>query len=220
MDSLLNTLCAKATPLTITLLLGILFLTYQTISTLLLWYRLRKFPGPRLAAFSYLWQIRTDLSGRMGDIFLETAEQYGPVARIGPRELLVGDPAILRRITSARATYTRGSWYADQRLDPYTPNMVNLTDTAEHDRMKARILGAYSGRDNASLEGDIDGVVVELVDRIRDGMSAEGTTSRWIWPRTRPSLPRTSSRSWRLGRSLGSWRMRRSGMTTRRRCGR
>jgi len=45
----------------------------------------------------YLFVIKTGTSGRMWDINKDLNKQYGPLARIGPNELITGDPDIVRQ---------------------------------------------------------------------------------------------------------------------------
>lgn len=162
----------SVTPLAIGMGIGALFLSYLAVSTFLTWYRLRSFPGPFLASFSYLWLLRADISGDNGRIRHEMSKKYGPVTRIGPRELLVSDIDQIKRSTGARGTYKRSVWYRDTRVNPYHPMVFNLMDTAEHDRRKAKLMVGYSGRDNLSMEAEIDGVVREFVACVRDRYAA------------------------------------------------
>jgi hypothetical protein len=141
---------------------------YLPYTTLRGWYRLRHIKGPTLASFSYLFIAKTTLSGRMWEIYRDVSAKYGSLARIGPNELITDDPEVVRRISSARSTYTRSSWYALNRLDPYEDSMFSLRNTAAHDKLKAKTAAAYSGKENQSLESEIDFVIAEMVDKIAD----------------------------------------------------
>lgn len=133
--------------------------------------RLRAFPGPRLASFSYWWMIRNATSGRMGQIYYRDATlRYGDVVRVGPRELITSDPDLVRRLSATRSAarqYHRSSWYALNRLDPYEDSMFSLRDDVAHDRLKARTATAYAGRENPALEPEVDTVLRELVAVLR-----------------------------------------------------
>lgn len=140
---------------------------WYTISSALAWSRLRAFNGPALASFSYLYIARTALSGRMWEVYRDASAKYGPVVRIGPNELITDDPEILRRTSGARSRYTRSSWYALNRLDPYEDSMFSLMSTSAHDKLKARTAAAYGGKENLALEMDVDSVLTAMVDKIR-----------------------------------------------------
>jgi hypothetical protein len=146
-----------------------LLLTRFTVSAFLSYRRLHHIPGPFLASFSYLWILRTTLSGRTDEIYRSVSEKYGPLVRIGPDYLLTSDPSVLRDIAGARSQYARHGWYAGTRLHPWKNNLASLLDTAEHDRMKAKVGPAYRGRENGGdAEAGVDEQVCRLVARIRD----------------------------------------------------
>jgi len=146
--------------------------TWYIASAVAAHHRLRTFPGPRLASFSYLWMARAALSGRMWRIYYDVSRTYpGGVVRVGPRELVTDDPALIRRLsatTSKDKQYSRSSWYEPNRLDPYEHSMFSLRDNAAHDRLKAKTAAAYSGRENPKLEEEVDYVIAEMVAKIRE----------------------------------------------------
>jgi len=157
--------------------LASLFIVWYSVSTAVAWYRLRRFPGPALASFSYLWGVRAMSSGRMHKILMEQQRKHGPIVRIGPKELLVYDADTLWHINSVRSTYGRGGWYASIRFDPYGHSLLSEPDTAKHDRRKAQLAGGYAGRGRVDLEKIVDSQVAVLVDLLRTKYlsSAEGT---------------------------------------------
>ncbi|KAJ9144220.1 Cytochrome p450 [Pleurostoma richardsiae] len=140
---------------------------YYVVSSILAWRRLRDFKGPWLASFSYLWMARTSTSGHMWSIYRDVSAKYGPVARIGPNELVTDDPDIIRRLSSTRSQYRRSSWYDPNRLDPYEHSMFSLRDNAAHDKLKSQTAPGYSGKENPFLEAEVDYVIDEMVQKIR-----------------------------------------------------
>jgi hypothetical protein len=154
----------------IIIILGIfvtIFVTYSFVSTIIAWHRLRSFAGPKLAGFSYLWIARATLSGRMWEIYRDVSRTYGSVARIGPNELITDDPEFLRRMSAARSTYIRSSWYELNRPDPYEHSMFSLRNTAAHDKLKAKTAAAYGGKENPMLEAEVDFVIAEMIGKIK-----------------------------------------------------
>jgi cytochrome P450 len=147
------------------------------VSSIIAWRRLRQFKGPFLGSFSYLWIIRASLSGRMGEYWNDAAVQYGSgpssTVRIGPNELLTSDPDMIRRTSAARSKYTRSAWYKLNRADPYRDSMINMLDTAQHDKAKAQMAPGYAGKDNPGLEGDIDAILAQMTDKIRTKYAVE-----------------------------------------------
>ncbi|SPO01705.1 related to pisatin demethylase [Cephalotrichum gorgonifer] len=148
---------------------AIILVLYLVGSTALDWYRLRHIKGPFIATFSYFWLFRNSSSARHSDGFRAVAKKYGPLARIGPNEVLTSDPEVVRRMgnTRAKPNYGRSSWYSVSSVDPYHPSLFSTLDTQGHDKLKAKLSFGYGGRENPSLEPGIDEQLVSLVDLIR-----------------------------------------------------
>ncbi|KAH8205388.1 hypothetical protein TruAng_000467 [Truncatella angustata] len=144
---------------------AVLFFTWYIGTAAITWYRLRHIPGPFLASFSYLWIIKNNVLGR-GAQEHEALRKYGSIVRTGPRYIVTDDPEILRRINGARSSYPRDAWYKAIRTEQHD-NMGTIIDTARHDRLKAKLLHGYNGRDNVSIEAMVDLQVTHLVDVIK-----------------------------------------------------
>ncbi|KAL2016205.1 hypothetical protein VTK56DRAFT_4062 [Thermocarpiscus australiensis] len=136
-------------------------------SSIVAWWRLRHFKGPFLASFSYIWITRACRSGRVGALFAEANDRYGPgtpsTVRIGPNELLTSDLDLIRRTSATRSQYRRSGWYKMSGMDPDNDSMFSTLDTATHDRRK----------DNPDLEGELDSIVAQVVDKIRTKYAAK-----------------------------------------------
>ncbi|KAJ5238398.1 hypothetical protein N7468_003017, partial [Penicillium chermesinum] len=131
------------------------------------WYRLREFPGPFWASVSYLWIGRLAWGGEHYKVHRELGRQYGHLVRTGPNELVTDDPEVMRRMSAARSPYHKDTWYLGARLNAYHDNMFLILDAHAHDKAKAKIFGAYSGREFPELERGIDFQVNHLMDIIR-----------------------------------------------------
>ncbi|KAI2638910.1 cytochrome P450 [Hypomontagnella submonticulosa] len=150
----------------IPLVTGLLLLSL-VYSRVVAWYRLRHVDGPWLASFTYLWMLWITIKGRQSISYRETIQKYGPLVRIGPNELIIDDPEIIRRMNAARSKYRRSSWYSATRLDPYLPSLFNLQDAAEHDKLKAQLSFGYGGKENPGIEDGIDEQLAALIALIR-----------------------------------------------------
>lgn len=148
---------------------GFLFLVYLVVSSATTWYRLRHVKGPFLASFSYFWLLLSSSDGKQGEGFRAINDKYGPLARIGPNDLLTDDPEMFRRMgkTSRKAAYSRSNWYSALKLDPYHPSLISILDTPTHDQLKAKLSFGYAGKENPSLAEGIDSQVQALVDFLR-----------------------------------------------------
>lgn len=177
--AILDTLSAALRPLAIIVVL------YVVSLRALAWYRLRHFPGPFLASFTYIWLFRTATSGESWKRHMDARARYGgadganPFVRVGPDVIIHDSPDIHRAINSARSRYAKARWYHSMRFDPYTHTMFSSTDAAFHDDVKARTAPGYSGREVPSLERDIDGQVDEVKALIRRKYLSKGDET---WP--------------------------------------
>jgi hypothetical protein len=112
--------------------------------------------------------LRVCRSGKQSALYGPLNARYNSrVVRIGPNELLTDDPDLVRRMSAARSAYTRSSWYTPLRMDPYDEGLFSLTDTAAHDRLKAKLSFGYGGKENPDLERDVDGQLAGLVALIK-----------------------------------------------------
>ncbi|PKS13186.1 hypothetical protein jhhlp_000531 [Lomentospora prolificans] len=130
------------------------------------WYRLSHIPGPRSAGWSKYWMISEALKGRQPLAFKEATDEYGPLVRVGPNELITSDPEVLRRMMGVRSPYTRSPWYSAMRLDPSRDNVLSMRDEVGHVKMRAKMSAGYSGKENLSMEGTIDTQIAKLVHLI------------------------------------------------------
>ncbi|KAG6037551.1 hypothetical protein E4U41_004922 [Claviceps citrina] len=143
------------------------------ISLYLQYRRLRHIPGPRSAGFSKWWFVRATLSGRTHLDLYHVCEKYGPIARIGPNDVVTCDIGLARRILSARSQYTRSAWYNGMRFEPQKNNIVSMRDDATHAMMRSRMAAGYSGKDIDNLEQKVDAGLLNLV-RLIDGYVSGG----------------------------------------------
>ena len=143
------------------------FVLYSVVTGVIAWHRLRKFPGPPLASVSYLPMLRHSRSGQAHLKYYEISRKYGSVVRIGPNDLLVSDPDFIRRMSAARSSYGRSSWYRATRLDPYHDTMASACDIGLHDHLKTKTAMGYTGKEIPSLEAKIDSQIISLVGSLK-----------------------------------------------------
>lgn len=148
---------------------GITIILWYVISTAVSWYRLHHIPGPFLASISDLWMMRASTSTRLSEIFEQLGQEYGSVVRIGPNQVLVSDPSILRKVGAVRGTYHRTPWYVAFRWHAYADNTFNLTDPVAHDKRKSQVAISYNirGREVDLIEPSIDEQVLVMLDVLR-----------------------------------------------------
>ncbi|KAM5362190.1 hypothetical protein ACJA88_014140 [Fusarium oxysporum] len=136
-------------------------------TTFLAWYRLRHVPGPWFAGLSYIWNGWIAYSGKQHHVFVALDEKYGSLVRIGPEVLLTSDVELVKRMSATKSSYGKSSWVDGVRFNPYHETMFAVRDPRQHDRAKARVAPAYSGRDTPNLEGAVDQQINSLISLIR-----------------------------------------------------
>lgn len=70
-------------------------------------------------------------------------------------------------MNAARSKYKRATWYDAIRMDPYVISLFTTREPAEHDKLKAQMAFGYGGKENPSIEADIDEQLAGLLDLIR-----------------------------------------------------
>ncbi|KAJ3569761.1 hypothetical protein NPX13_g5970 [Xylaria arbuscula] len=138
------------------------------VSSIMAWYELRHVPGPFLASFSYVWSFWATYTGHSNQIFSEAQKKYGKVMRIAPDAISIFDPETLFRINSPRSHYTRSLWYQNARLDHRGDSVLTMLDTPAHNKRKAKLAPAFSGKNVAVLETKLDTWLAALIQTIRD----------------------------------------------------
>lgn len=88
---------------------------------------------------------------------------------------MTSNPDIIRKIWAVRSPYRRGPFYDAMKFDPDHDNLLSLRSESAHTALKAKMAPGYSGKDNDSLESDIDRNVEALVDLIGRKYVSKGT---------------------------------------------
>lgn len=100
---------------------------------------LYRFPGPRIAALSYVYEAYYDwwLRGRYGRVIARMHDQYGPVVRINPDELHCNDPDFTDEIYAGPGR-VRDKWQHQLNTGGAGPVSVTGFSTVGHDLHRAR----------------------------------------------------------------------------------
>ena len=133
----------------------LLFLVYL----LRTYVRLSHVPGPFLASFTNLVRLRWVLTRRAQHIHIDLHKKYGPLVRIGPNAVSVGDPAEIQQIYGLTGSYAKSSFYPV--LQPHAkgaamPGLFNTQDENLHRVMKKPIASIYSMSNLVGFEPYVD----------------------------------------------------------------
>lgn len=120
---------------------------------------LSRFPGPKIAASSYLYEAYYDwwLVGRYGKVIARMHEQYGPIVRINPDELHCSDPAFTDEIYAGPGR-SRDKWQHQLNTGGAGPVSVTGFSTVNHDLHRARrapLNRFFSRQQMLKLEGEV-----------------------------------------------------------------
>ncbi|KNG90313.1 benzoate 4-monooxygenase cytochrome P450 [Aspergillus nomiae NRRL 13137] len=136
--------------------------TIQTVYRLF-FHPLCKFPGPKLAAISHLYEFYYDVicNGSYLCKLEQLHQKYGPVVRINPRELHVNDPYYYEQIYAGSSRVRE----KDPRFIGVftTPLPMVATVGHEHHRLRRSLLSSYFSR--RSLK-KAESVIEQKVDRV------------------------------------------------------
>ncbi|KAJ0161718.1 Pisatin demethylase [Colletotrichum tanaceti] len=168
MSSFTSQLAAVLPPGLLGRLFCVAIASYLVFSVIRSWTRLRHLPGPLLCSFSYwpMFRIRCRGSRAFAEYAGLTA-RYGKLVRVGPNELITSDPVLIRRMSAAKSTYERSSWYKATRLDPYHDMMGSVLDKSAHHALRTKVSPGYLGKDIPGLEASIDAGIADLVALVR-----------------------------------------------------
>ncbi|KAK6216228.1 hypothetical protein LQW54_003802 [Pestalotiopsis sp. IQ-011] len=140
-------------------------LAYAAI-TVRAYLRLRHIPGPFWNGFSELSHTRAFLSENCYEWYTSLSDTYGPFARVGPNTVLTSSGEFWES-ANAKPGYRRSQWfYKAARFDWRHDNVFTMVDVDKHDAKRKMMAPGYSGRENLTLEGDIDACVAKLVQLV------------------------------------------------------
>lgn len=120
----------------------------------------------------------------------------GPLVRVGPNELITGDPDILRKMQAIRSSYRRSNWYDALRIDPTHDNVLSERNDEKHNVLRAKMAAGvcskilsllqiftraqYSGKENEHLEHSIDNNIANLIKLIETKYLSTETELRLV----------------------------------------
>lgn len=121
--------------------------------------RLRHIPGPILASFSNLPRLSWVVSKRSQHVHQKLHAKYGPVVRLGPNAVSIGDPEAIPDIYTFTGKFAKSNYYSV--LTPYSkgkaiPMMFATQDEAIHRMLRKPVAGIYSMSNMVGFERFVD----------------------------------------------------------------
>ncbi|KAI3336999.1 cytochrome P450 family protein [Xylariaceae sp. AK1471] len=126
---------------------------------------LAAFPGPLAAKLAKSWRSYSHYRGNFHRDLVDLHERYGPVVRIGPNELSVGDPEAFRKIYSISNAFPKGPSYSVLRgTRPF--DLANERDEKVHGAQRRLVARPYSMESMKHLEPQISLLLESLLRQL------------------------------------------------------
>lgn len=93
--------------------------------------------------------------------------------------LITSDPNLIRRMNAARSDFTRAGFYQSFKFHPDEENILSLLDERAHAEMRRLLAPGYAGRDNDTMEADIDQMLLRLFRLLDDEYVSSPPTGRF-----------------------------------------
>jgi len=167
--------------LTLAQILGVLLVgRVLWVSVYRLWFSpLAKFPGPKLAALTTLYEFYYDLiskgGGQMTFQVKRLHEQYGPIVRVGPNEVHIDDPDFYNTV------YTKHTAQRPiDKLERYRhrfgmPEATISTVSGELHRIRRAAIAPFFSRQRiAALEGTVQDIMNIISHRLATEYAGTG----------------------------------------------
>lgn len=138
------------------------------------WRTLRHIPGPRLAGFTSLWMTWYHIRGTVHEAYQQVSEQYGPLVRIGPNEVICTDIDALHRISSFKGGYRKDVWYKLGQMTPGIDSVFSTIDPELRRERKKKIAPAYAGKGTDNFEDSVDRAIKAWIESIEQRYANKG----------------------------------------------
>ncbi|KAF9891576.1 hypothetical protein FE257_003587 [Aspergillus nanangensis] len=132
---------------------------------------LRDIPGPSLARYTRLWKLHSVWKGDHHVTEIKLHRRYGPLVRIGPNHVSVGDPAAVGVIYGLNQGFTKTAFFPIQSISWEKKPQMNLFSTRDesfHRSQKRLVANAYSMTSLLEMEDSVDSCTGIFMDRLRE----------------------------------------------------
>ncbi|PHH61260.1 hypothetical protein CDD81_638 [Ophiocordyceps australis] len=148
-------------------LLVLVLISIYMMRRIVIYARLRHFPGPLWASLSN-WPYTRQVARHEEHAWVAKLNAtHGLLARAGPNLLVTSSPELWQHVNN-KPGYRRADWYYHAaRVEYGRDNVFTETDNGIHGARRRHIAPGYSGRDNEQLEEAVDEHVGQLVSLIR-----------------------------------------------------
>ncbi|KAI1151504.1 cytochrome P450 [Nemania diffusa] len=140
---------------------------------------LSKVPGPWHARWTdlipkYYW-VRAQKPRYIHGLHLK----YGPIVRVGPREVYVSDSEAVQRIFRIKNEFPKSKWYLD--FVPFIQSIFNTPDIALHRRFRRLLSSPVSESGLKAFLPQIDDKVNLTIQRMAEEYKTRGAADVYKW---------------------------------------
>ncbi|KAF2171543.1 hypothetical protein M409DRAFT_63770 [Zasmidium cellare ATCC 36951] len=112
-------------------------------------------PGPLLARFTRLWELRQMIRGDSHETIVNLHKQHGPIIRLAPNRYSLNTLEAQKKIYAHGGDFNKTNYY-NAAEDPSRPNMFSLTDETVHADRRKKLSNLYSMSSLVSYEDAVD----------------------------------------------------------------
>ncbi|KAJ3459983.1 hypothetical protein FSOLCH5_007747 [Fusarium solani] len=112
--------------------------------------KLRRFPSPSVAAFTWLWLVYQSSTGQRFKTIDAVHKKLGKVVRIAPNHVSFSDPRAYKDIYGHGSPILKDDFYL--HVADAIPSISQTTSRAEHTRKRKALSHAFSAREIAAME--------------------------------------------------------------------
>ncbi|KAG7116684.1 Cytochrome monooxygenase like protein [Verticillium longisporum] len=127
-------------------------------------------PGPFAASFTDWWRVFIVWGRRPELTHIKLHEKYGPLVRLGPRTVSVGNAEAIKTIYALNAGFVKSGFYPVQQTianGHCLQSMFNTTDEKFHARLRRSVSNAYSMSTLVNFEPLVDSTSEEFLKQLK-----------------------------------------------------
>ncbi|CVL12361.1 related to pisatin demethylase cytochrome P450 [Fusarium proliferatum] len=145
---------------------------------------LSRIPGPSFAKWTRLWRLHDVYKGQSHQTAIRLHKKHGPLVRIAPNIISVGDPAAIKTIYGLTGAFTKSAFYPIQSISWNKKPQMNLfstRDTVYHREQKKKVAHAYSLTSLLGSEEAMDSCTELFTSRLDEWVMTQKPIDLGAW---------------------------------------
>ncbi|KAF9773847.1 hypothetical protein IL306_008254 [Fusarium sp. DS 682] len=141
-------------------------------------------PGPPFAKWTKLWRLYNVYQGQSHQTAIKLHQKHGPLVRIAPKVISVGDPQAIKTIYGLTGAFTKSAFYPIQSISWQKKPQMNLFSTRDpiyHRDQKKKVAGAYSLTNLLESEAAIDSCTELFMSRLGEWAATGKPIDLGMW---------------------------------------